>query len=207
MRQLSPLFLLFLLSLAFACSGEKQDGLEFIEQGEMSSVDIQDTCSCDDLMEDESGITVLDTSVYTGVCQLNYPDSDIKYITKDYMNGLLHGEVTYFDRSGKVLVEEIYVNGEKKRSGEGAPHNCDCSELEQKMIVGETQPVFLLDGMPFTGMCKEKYPNSDQTYIEIHYDNGLRNGFATYFDATGNSMFMEKYEDGVLVKTINAANK
>lgn len=208
MRQFLLVFpLIFTAVVMVACGGEKQDGSEFIVQGEMASVALQDTCSCDDLIEDENGNTFLDTAIYTGVCRLNYPNTEIQYMTKDYMNGQLHGEVTYFDREGNVLVEEIYVNGSKKRSGEGAPISCDCSELEQKMVVGESQPIFLLDGLPFTGVCNEKYPNSDQTYIEIHYDNGLRNGFATYFDKMGNSMFTEKYEDGVLVKTINAADK
>lgn len=207
--------LFFLITLPFmtalftltACGDQRGDGTQFIEEGEMQVMELKDTCSCDSLDENTEGLALLNDEVYTGVCRLNYPNTEIKYMTKDFMNGQLHGEVTYFDRAGEVLMEEVYASGEKKQNGEGAPQNCNCMDLEQKLMAGETQERALLDDMPFTGMCEEKYPDSDQTYIEIHYKNGLRHGFTTYFDRKGGTMFMEKYEKGQLIKTINEKNK
>jgi antitoxin component YwqK of YwqJK toxin-antitoxin module len=170
-------------------------------------MDLKDTCSCDSLTENEEGLALLDGEIYTGVCRSNYPNSEKKYITKDYMNGQLHGEVTFFDPTGGVLMEEVYTEGKKKRNGGGAPQNCDCSELVQKTVPGVPEPRFMLDDLPFTGKCEEKYPNSDQTYIEIYYKDGLRDGFATYFNRNGGTMFMEKYENGELIKTINEEEK
>lgn len=188
-----------------SCTDKTEDA-SLIEEGELLTVDSPDTCQCDILTEDEQGIFLLEDSLFTGVCIYNYPESDQKYMVKSILKGNLHGSVTYFDRQGNVLVEEIYEGGLKKRSGNNAPLECDCSELTQVESPGETIKRSFLDGIPYTGKCEEKYTESEQTYMEVNYSNGIMNGFTIFYDKMGKTMYMEEYENGELIKIIHQEN-
>lgn len=195
---ISILFLVFLAS----CGGNKKDK-SLIEEGSLMSVEPIDTCMCDDLIEDSLGNYFKDDKPFNGVCVYNYPESDQKYMVKGIMDGKLHGKIIYYDTQGKVLVEEVYENGRKKRTGDGAPMACDCSELELKKMPGESIQRFFLDDIPFSGTCTKKFPETDRVYMEANYKNGLQEGFTSYYDQAGNTLYMEKFEHGELLKIIH----
>jgi len=200
MKALTLVFLsvIFLVS----CGGNKADS-NLIEQGNILMSESLDTCLCDSLTKDSSGIFFQGDALFTGVCIYNYPNSDKKYMVKGILGGKLHGKVVYYDQQGKILMEEVYDNGTKKRTGDGAPLVCDCSELEKKKLSGELISRWFLDEIPYSGKCLKKYPESDQTYLESAYKNGLREGYTIYFDQQGNTLYMEKYEKGDLIKIIH----
>lgn len=176
---------------------------DMIEQGVMMNSSLTDTCFCDSLTMNDNGVYLFDDKEFTGVCIHNYPGTETQYMVKSMLKGKLHGSVTYFDKMGEILMEEVYENGEKKRTGSGAPLTCDCAELEQFDAPGEPYPRFLLDGIPFNGKCIDKYADIDQTYMERNYKEGLLDGFSIYYDRFGNTMYMDKYEQGAHIKTIH----
>lgn len=192
----------FLSVLFWQCAGNTEGEKDLIDQGTVKTGTVSDTCFCDDLLPDSSGVLFRDDAPFTGVCIHNYPATDQKYMVKNVLEGKLHGSVIYYDQQGGLLFEEVYENGEQKRSGESAPLSCDCSELEKTPVPGETQEISTLDGIPYTGKCLKSYPNSDQLYMEISYDNGVLHGFSIFYDMEGNTMYMEKYEYGELLKVI-----
>jgi hypothetical protein len=199
MRRL--LGLLFCLILFAQCNNNKSD-VDLIQQGEMMNSPAQDTCLCDDILVDSLGVFTQDDTLFTGVCILNYPNTDLKYVVKGILNGSLHGTVTYYDKMGNILVEEVYVDGEKKRTGDRAPLVCDCSELTQSTDPGETIKRSFLDEIPYNGKCIKRYAGMDQIYMEVDYKSGLLDGFTIFYDKVGDTMYMEKYEEGVLIKII-----
>lgn len=183
------------------CSSSNEDS-NLIEAGSIMATNTADTCFCESLEEDSAGNLLLDSVLYTGVCIYNYPGTDAKYMVKSLLNGKLHGQVSYYDQLGEILMQEMYENGQKKRSGDGAPQHCNCSELKQVNSPGEAISRSFLDDIPFTGTCTEKYVDSDQTYMEVNYNSGLIDGFTTFYDRAGKTLYMEKYEKGKLVKVI-----
>ncbi len=196
-------FLTIILSLIlFAQCDNSKPEVDLIQEGSMMNSPVQDTCLCDDLAVDSLGVFSKNDSLFTGVCILNYPNTDLKYVVKGILNGALHGNVIYYDKMGNVLVEEVYEDGEKKRTGDGAPLVCDCAELEQVSSPGETIKRSFLDDIPYTGKCHKKYPDMDQVYMEVNYKSGLLEGFTIFYDKTGETMYMEKYEKGELIKVI-----
>lgn len=195
------LFITFSLILFAQCDNSKPE-VDLIQEGTMMNSTVQDTCLCGDLTMDTLGGFSKNDSLFTGVCILNYPDTDLKYVVKGILNGQLHGIVTYYDKIGNILVEEVYENGQKKRTGDGAPLACDCAELEQIGSPGETKKRSFLDDIPFTGKCLKNYPNTDQIYMEVNYKSGLLDGFTIFYDKVGETMYMEKYEQGDLIKVI-----
>lgn len=189
---------LFSVALLLSCGGGKQEK-DMVEQGNMLTSSANDTCLCDVLAEDSlTGLMVLDDAPYTGVCMHNYPNSENTYMVKNLLKGKLHGKTSYYDKQGNLLMEEVYQNGDKKRSGENAPLSCNCNEL-----VTKKQGITLLDGIPFTGKCEESYPDIQQVYMEISYSEGLKDGFTIFYDRLGKTMYMEKYENGKLLKVIH----
>ena len=188
--------------LLLSCGGGDSEK-NLIEAGTMMSSAPVDTCLCDDLSEDSLGNYFKDERPYNGVCVYNYPQSNQKYMVKGIMNGKLHGKVIYYDNQGNVLVEEVYENGQKKRTGDGAPMTCDCAELEIKKMPGESIQRSFLEDIPFSGTCTKKFPESEQVYIESNYKNGLQEGYTSYYDKMGNTLYMEKYEHGELLKIIH----
>jgi len=196
---------LFFLSVIIGCGGKSKKDLDLIEEGQIFASEILDTCLCDELAKDSSNIFYQNDSLFTGICVYNYPNSTEKYMVKSMLLGKLHGNVTYFDKQGAVLLVETYENGEKKRTGDGAPLVCDCSELKVKNDHGTSIHRAYLDEIPFEGKCKKKYPDSDQIYMEVSYKNGLHDGYTIFYDKEGNTMYMEKYENGELLKVLHDA--
>ncbi len=197
-------FFIVIVCLPFlvACGEKNKGDIDLIEKGVVLTSNVADTCFCNVLVTNADGDLYQDDLLFTGVCILNYPNSDEKYIVKNILSGKLHGSVLYYDKMGNVLVEEIYQDGNRKRSGNSAPLSCDCSELEHNDIPESNSKLVLLDGIPYTGKCYEKYPNSDQASVEIGYTKGVLNGFSIFYDRQGNTMYMEKYEAGELIKVI-----
>lgn len=196
-------YLSLLLLFVISCSEEKKK-LDLVEQGSTLSAQSKDTCLCNELEIDSLTQTFLkNNEPFTGVCIHNYPHTAQKYMIKNILEGKLHGKTSYFDQQGELLVEEVYENGTKKRSGANAPIDCECSELKHN----NTTNLWYLDNIPFTGRCFEKYPDSDKTYLEVPYVNGMKEGFTVFYDRFGATMYMEKYEKGNLVKTIYETKK
>ncbi len=195
---------LALLSVLFiiGCNRGKVDS-NLIEQGLIMTSEPLDTCFCDSLAKDDEGRFLQRDQLFTGVCVYNYPETDVKYMVKGILGGKLHGKVIYYDQTGKVLMEEVYENGTKKRTGDGAPIVCDCSELEKKELVGATISRWFLDEIPFSGKCIKKYPETDQTYLEANYKNGLPDGYTIYYGQDGQTLYMEKYVNGDLIKILH----
>ena len=151
---------------------------------------------------DSTGIHLFKEKLYTGICIEYYPGTESKYIEKSILSGYLHGKSSFYDKSGNLLVEEIYENGKKKRSGEVMPLTCDCSELIKTTDIspdGITR--YMLDDIPYTGTCEKFYPDSSNIYMEVNYKNGLLEGRSTYYNKDGSKMYTEKYEKGVLITT------
>ena len=193
------------LSLLQACGGganEKNKG--FTETGEMKESEFLDTCQCKNLESDSTGIYYKNGKKFTGICLDYYPGTTDKYIEQNLLNGQLHGKVTYFGKEGEVLIEEIYENGQKKRSGEVDVLNCACTELtKEETHVPQVPYRYLLDNIPYTGSCHEYYPESDQIYVEMNYKDGLLDGHMVYYNKDGSTLMIEKYEKGIQISAVH----
>jgi hypothetical protein len=195
---------LFLVTI-FSCTENISSEEEVLnDSGTVKQSELEDTCSCNDLDIDSTGNHFLDAEIYTGICVQSYPETDLKYIEKSILNGRLHGKVTYYDKYGEIILEEIYEEGDQKRSGAVDALNCDCSELDKVEIPGSQGAMrYMLDDIPYTGICVKYYPESAQIYMEANYENGLPDGYTTYYNKDGSTLLMEKYDNGVQVKAIH----
>lgn len=196
---------LLALILMFSCSGnnEAADSTE-LDSGSMMQSQELDTCLCNDLDVDTMGIHYYKEETYTGVCVEYFPGSEEKYLEENLLNGQVHGRVIYYDREGQVLLEEIYEEGVRKRSGDVDVLHCDCSELE--LVESNMQQVanrHVLDGIPYSGTCDKYYSDSDQIYMSVSYKDGLLNGRTIYYNRDGSTMLIEKYEIGELISTLH----
>ncbi len=189
------------LFLFYSCGSEQEENL--VEEGDVLITNFVDTCDCATLSIDSLGTYFEEETAYTGVCIGYYPESNSKYVEKNLLEGLLHGNVTYFDKSGEVLIEEIYENGKPKRSGKAEVLECECSELNQKKASDPRYPVkFSLDDIPFTGKCKSYYPETEIIYMESNYLNGYLEGYTTFYNRDSSKMYMEYYRNGIIEKTV-----
>jgi len=98
---------------------DKQGNLLYSEtysKGEsMGDIENQPNCNCMDIeMKDENGVKkhYFNSSLYTGKCSDNFPDTDQVYLEANYKNGLLHGYTIYYKKDGQVLMMHNYENGE-----------------------------------------------------------------------------------------------
>lgn len=200
-------FLIIPISLLFAGCGESEPKQESgnLDSGTVKQSGMLDTCACSDLDIDSSGNHLLKESIFTGICVENYPETNVKYIEKNILNGKLHGKIRYFDKNGEVILEEVYEAGSKKRSGDVESLTCSCSELDKIETPGiSSGPVmYVLDDIPFTGTCREYYPESDQVYMEVNYRKGLVHGFTTYYKKDGSTLLIEKYVDGMQTSVVH----
>lgn len=203
MKILISSLLVFIFMLSCAGNTDSADSSE-LNSGSMMQSQGLDTCLCNDLDIDTLGSHFFKEDLYTGVCVENYPNSDDKYIEKNLLNGQMHGRVVYYDREGQILLEEVYEEGVRKRSGDVDVLHCDCSELE--LIESNMQQVanrHLLDGIPYSGTCDKFYPESNQIYMSVTYKDGLLNGRAIYYNKDGSTMYIEKYDAGELISTVH----
>jgi antitoxin component YwqK of YwqJK toxin-antitoxin module len=197
--------LFFITSLfLFSCSTETLDKDKLVDGGSIMNSTTLDTCLCEELFKDSTGFLFKDANKFTGVCRYNYPNSTDKYIVKNILEGKLHGTVVYYARTGEELMKENYQNGEIVRTGEDSDLSCDCLELVHvAQSNGNASKVAMLADKPFTGTCFKYYPETAQKYIEISYTNGIQDGYSSYYDKAGKTMYIEKYEEGELIQTIH----
>ena len=195
---------LIFLTLLFACGGDSDKTESTTETGKVMESDFLDTCQCIALVEDSLGNHTKDGETYTGICLDYYPESQDKYIEKNLLNGKIHGKVTYYDRNGEILIEEIYEEGNKVRSGEVDVLTCNCSELKQEETHIPQVPFrYLLDDIPYTGNCIEYYHESDQVYLNSSYKDGVLHGHTVYYKQDGSTLMIENYEKGILMSVVN----
>jgi len=195
--------LLLICILLLGCNSNSNSGNTF-NDGNVNANNTSDTCECNLLVADSSGLYVLNDNYYTGVCVSYYPNTKTTYIEKHYLGGKLHGKVTYFDKNGKSLFQEMYESGKQKRSG-NLDHtlSCDCSELNYEKISGSSGPIARLDDIPFTGKCTKYYEGTKQLYMESNYKNGKLDGYTIYYKRDGSTILMETYNSGELIKSTN----
>jgi hypothetical protein len=172
--------------------------------GKMKESEVLDTCQCSNLDVDTTDVHFLNEKIYTGICLEYYPESKDRYIEKNLLNGKIHGKVTYFNREGEILIEEVYDDGKKKRSGDVEVLTCACSELMKEATNIPQVPFrYLLDDIPYTGSCEEYYPDMNQLYMRINYRDGILQGYSSYFNKDGSTLLIQKYENGELISAIN----
>lgn len=196
-------YLILLVPVLFGCNNENTSA-EHVDDGNLMSVNKMDTCSCDELQADEHGMELLNGNPFTGICYSNYPQTDIKYIEKSLLEGKLHGKVTYFTKTGEVLIEEIYESGKQKRSGSSDALECSCSELEVHSTPGVSIVKYTLDDIPYTGKCYGYYSDADtgQIYLESYYRDGFLDGNTIYYDRDGSTLYFEEYKSGELIRVV-----
>lgn len=185
------------LSLFFfiACQQHKKETV--IEMGSNKAVEFTQSCQCDSLVKDKNDVLTLNGKIYTGTCDLYYPNSTDKYLTQQILEGVVNGSIFYYDRDGNVILEEEYVKG-KKIGEKDEILSVNCKELLAKPNV-EGEKIYYYNEKPFTGMCQDFYPESDQVYLVSNYKNGKLNGYTTYFNKDGSVLIMNKYEDNQVV--------
>lgn len=166
--------------------------------GENKSEGSVASCLCTELIQNAKGELEKDGKLFTGNCFLNYENSDIKYIEKQLVNGLINGMVKYFSKEGEIIFEEKFEKGSHQVDLEIENIRCDCSLLSKK----DTDNKSYYKGQLFKGTCFSLFPLIEQPYIEVSYQGGLRDGFTTYYSKIGDILYIEKYEKGELIKTI-----
>jgi hypothetical protein len=195
MKYIFPLVLLITL-----ISCETEDNEVSIELGKNKQFTNLPSCNCDSLVLNENKKLELKNSIFTGTCFLNYPIGDQKYIEKQILDGTIHGKITYFDKTGDLLFEEIYNQGKLLTSADNKSH-CNCTDLLMKGGENNIKKNYLNKSL-FTGTCEGYFPNTNQLYLESNYKNGLLNGFTVYYNKDGSMLMMQNYKDGVLIEDI-----
>lgn len=85
------------------------------------SVGKNEICHCDSLNEvvnpDGQKEMHYFEAPYNGVCQRYFPEPDTNkiYLEIPYKNGLIHGEMIFYNRQGIAVLTENYVEGDKKQ--------------------------------------------------------------------------------------------
>lgn len=196
--------LVFFSSLfLFSCSEQSQKKEEFTE-GTVKQEGRADSCLCVDLLVDSTGFHSKGGKAYTGVCTDYYPGSEDKYIEKNLLDGYLHGTVVYYSRSGDELMKEMYQKGVKRQSGDTDFLVCDCTDLEKVTNADPQLPNrYFLDEIPYTGRCQQFFPETNQMSVESHYKKGLLDGYTSYYDKQGNTLYIEEYQMGTLVNILH----
>lgn len=201
---MNRLILIFSVLFLASCGGQEEESNNPTDSGTVMQSGDLDTCQCQELDIDTLGNHFKEGSEYTGVCVEYYPNSSEKYIEKNLLSGKMHGKVSYYDREGNLLIEEIYEEGNKKQSGEVDVLNCDCSELAKiESNVPRVPSRFFLDDIPYTGTCEKFYDSTDVLYMESNYKDGFLNGRTIYYNRDGSTILIEKYESGQLISTVH----
>ncbi len=188
------------MGMLLACSTENSADNQ-VEMGESKAVQALPVCDCEDLIEHEPGVFFLAGEAFTGACLIYYQNSDAKYIEKQLLDGKVNGKVIYYDKSGAVLYEENYVQGDYQIDLNKEKLHCNCKTLTKETINGQTKHFY--KGQLFTGTCSDQYPDSEQDYVISTYANGLLNGFRTYYGKDGAVLYQEKYKSDTLIQVIS----
>lgn len=76
-------------------------------------------CHCDSLIqvtkENDKTLMFYTDVPFTGICQRFFPTPDTNkiYLEMPYKNGLVEGEMIFYNRRGEKILSEFYENGEK----------------------------------------------------------------------------------------------
>ena len=190
-------YILILMLFIAACQSKSTKN-SLVESGESKSEKNTRTCSCDLLVLDSNGVFIFEDSPFTGNCIVNYKDTNIVYIEKQFLKGRLNGKVIYYDQSGRIIFEENYQHGDYKLNLKKENLHCNCKQLEVKQVNKSNKYYF--DGALFTGRCSDLYPNSEQAYFMTTYKNGLLDGLTIYYDRSGGVLYTERYEANELTR-------
>lgn len=190
-------FLALLTFIFNSCTTPQGDN--HIELGQNMQSTPMETCNCDSLATN-SDLLTFNGDLFTGICFLNYPMSDQRYVEKQILDGKIHGNVVYYDKNDNILFEEIYIEGVQDKNED----YCSCSDLvvEQK---GDVKKSYL-NGKPFTGKCEDFFLDSEQVYLEANYIGGQLDGFVNYYSKDGKVVMIQKYELGEYIKDIVPSN-
>ncbi|MCH2233989.1 MAG: hypothetical protein MK078_07025 [Crocinitomicaceae bacterium] len=188
--------------LLLAC-GENVELTESTDTGTINTIDQERECACEDLGVNADSLFTLEDTLFTGMCFSSYPGTDIRYMEKHYLAGVLHGKVFIYDKEGNVIAEEEYTNGINTLSASESFVPCKCSELRVEEGVNGAPNKKYKNTLPFTGVCHEYFPGTEDVYMEISYQNGILHGYCKYYDVEGNQLYMEEYNKGVLEAVIN----
>jgi len=173
-----------------------------VELGANKGIEDVQVCHCDSLNMNDRSELMFKGEVFTGVCELYYPNSTNKYVSKQILNGKINGSIFYYDKEGNILVEEEYVNG-KKIGEKDQILLVNCKDLSVKEV--SNQKIYYYNEKPFTGTCQDFYPNSNQAYLVSDYKDGKLNGYTTYFNKDGSVLIMNKYKDNELVSEMTTS--
>tara|TARA_B100000809_G_C15018442_1_gene487551 strand:+ start:250 stop:849 length:600 start_codon:yes stop_codon:yes gene_type:complete len=193
------ILVLFLFITLISCENSKDTKVS-VELGENKEFVNLPSCHCDSLILNETEKLVLLETIFTGTCFLNYPQADQKYIEKQILDGLIHGKISYFDKTGELLFEEVYNKGKLLTNAENKSR-CNCMDLIMKDGENNFKKNYLNESL-FTGTCEDFFPNTNQLYLESNYKNGLLHGFTVYYQKDGSVLMMQNYKDGVLIEDI-----
>lgn len=194
-----------LLLIIAGCNSSKSSDVE-VELGDNKQIDIEIlTCNCDSLiLSSDSLILQLNDVTFTGVCELNYPGTEQKYIDKQIVEGKIHGNVSYYSKFDDFLYSEVYNDGLLK-SNNGQLKQCSCQELKIEKTDSVIKNYF--KETLFTGKCEDYYLDTDQLYLEANYKNGLLSGYTIYYKKDGSTLFMQNYKEGILLDEIYPIDK
>lgn len=192
------IYILLSLILISCNSGNKEE--TSIELGRNKESETLPSCNCDSLIKNPNNELLFGGEIFTGFCFSNYPSSEQKYIEKQILDGLVHGKITYFGKTGKILFDESYSYGELLTSTENESR-CNCKNLKIKESSDKQKKNYLNESL-FTGTCQDFYPNTNQIYLEANYKKGILHGFTIYYNKDGSVLMMQSYEEGTLIKDI-----
>ncbi len=195
---MKQIILIFLGLYAFSCNNTNTK--TEVEMGSNKEIVDLEMCLCDSLTESSDHSFELNGVLFTGNCISNYPMSDQKYIEKQILNGKIHGKISYFDKSGHVLVEEMYNNGNLIGNIGDNTNQCACAALKIKDIDNSSKA--FLNNILFSGHCEDYFPNSKQISLEANYNKGLLDGFTIVYKKNGQSLMIQEYDNGQLLNEI-----
>jgi len=191
-------FFLFTFSALLTACGGSSSTKTNQDSTTKSQTLVVEQCDCNELQIDSLGNHFKSDKPFTGICISYYAGSTDKYLEKNILNGLLHGKVEYFDRSGESILQEFYANGKLKKVGdEAAELTCDCNDLEVANVQGVS--IYKLDDLPFNGTCEKYYAGTEQLYMESNYTQGVLDGSTIYYNRDGSIILTEEYDAGVLI--------
>ena len=146
------------------------------------------TCACETLTVKQKK-AYLKERAFTGICYSNYPETDIRYESRQYKQGIIQN-IKYYSKDGSILTNSDYLDGKKVEN----PSRCDCSDLKRSKGFGFG--IFKNNGQLFTGICRSYYPGTKNVYREERYEVGLKHGYQSILDKNGNFLHVGNYAHG-----------
>lgn len=161
------------------------------------------------LNDSELNLSIHDTlSAEEEVTQQNlyYPDGSIKF-EQTYLKNVLHGPVTFFDNTGKVLGQSWYVRGKQQGKSWLYYHDGTLYSVQRFCdgLWNGTQEFYYRDGKLKTKMIYHNgrldgdvrlfHPNGKQK-LELYFVNGKRHGIERMWNLNGLLIIEAEYQNG-----------